>query len=99
MIKDINELPLNCRIFIYGTGEGAKLAYKWVSQFKHIQHIVFIDRKTAKTRFMNRKIEHYTALKHLPVDLVLIGVSPVFVPEILENLKPQTLVPIYEFGS
>ena len=87
------------KIAIYGTGEGAKLAYQWLTRFDQIEKIVFIDRNKEKTRFMKRSVIHYEELKTNDADLILIGAAAVFISPILENLKKTTQVPVYFFGA
>jgi len=85
-------------IAVYGTGAGSKSAYRWLTRFKHIKKIIFLDRNRDVKRCSNRKVYHYDDFEPQSVDLILIGTAPVFVPGILENLKKVSTVPIYMFG-
>jgi FlaA1/EpsC-like NDP-sugar epimerase len=85
-------------IAVYGAGEGAKLVFWWITQFNTIENIVFLDRNKQTSTFLNRNVFFYQEFDFSSVDLVIIGTIPEFVPEILENLKKVSSVPIYLFG-
>jgi hypothetical protein len=87
------------RIAVYGTGQGARLAHRWLKRFKHIEKIVFLDRKKEVGRFLRRRVLQYESVNFTEFDLILIGTMPAWVPPILENLKKVSTIPIYFFGA
>ncbi len=87
------------RIAIYGTGEGGKNAHRWVKRFKHIEEIVFLDRDLKKGTYLDCQVSRFEQFQYGTVDLILVATAPFFVPQILENLKKYTTIPIYFFGA
>ncbi len=86
------------KVAIYGTGEGGQLAYQWLKRFKEIQEVVFLDRQEEKRTFLGHDVVFYKEFDSKKFDLILVATATFFVPQILENLKKHTAIPIYFFG-